>query len=73
MMPGEYLVNNESAYSCLFRRNAKPITTAVTKLGGPMIVDSSHRTLHLRCKIPEEIKNADHDPVIFTLGKFLLR
>ena len=73
MMPAEYSINNESAYSCLFHQNGRQITTAVIKLGGRMVVDVFQRTLHLRCKIPEEIKNTDLDSVVFTLGKFLLR
>lgn len=69
MMPGEFSGNSESEYKCLFGENSNQIIRPVSKLGGPATLDPTGRTLHLRCKIPDEIKKSAHTSVSMTLGK----
>ena len=70
LMPAEFSINNESAYACLFQHGARQMNTAVTKLGGSSVLDKFNFTLHLRCKIPEELQTSAHDSITFILGEF---
>lgn len=72
LMPAEFSVNDESTYACLFSHGARQMSTAVTKLGGSSMLDRFNYTLHLRCKIPEELQTSDHNSITFILGESLI-
>lgn len=72
LMPAEFSANNETEYRCLFRRQTRgTISTAVSKLGAPWLLDSHNHTLYLSCKIPVEVSITTRSSATLVLGKSL--